>query len=114
MGRQINLFGSYFFEAGKNSEIQPSLLFRMSDQIMPQADIGLTYIYNQSLWTGLTFRTSGALIANIGLRYQNLWFGYSVDFTLQEIQRITYGTHELTVALRFGDISMRYRWLDRY
>jgi type IX secretion system PorP/SprF family membrane protein len=114
MSRQINIFGSYIFEAGRYNEFQPSFLFRMSTQLKPQADVGLTYIFKQSFWAGLNYRTSGAMIANLGVKYQNLWFGYSVDFTLQEIQRITYGTHELTVALRFGDNSRRYRWLDRY
>jgi type IX secretion system PorP/SprF family membrane protein len=114
MSRQLNLFGSYFLEAGHNSEFEPSFLFRMSGQFKPQADVGVTYIFNKAFWAGLTYRTSGAIIAMLGVKYQNLWFGYSVDFTLQEIQRITYGTHELTIALRFGDNSRRYRWLDRY
>lgn len=114
MSRHFNLFASYSFSTGPYSELEPSFLFRMSEQIKPQADIGLTYIHNQAFWSGLAFRTSGALIANIGVKYQNLWFGYSFDFTLQEIQRITYGTHELTLTLRFGDNSRRYRWLDRY
>jgi len=114
MGRQINIFGTYTFTSGPYVELQPSLLFRMSEQIIPQVDIGFTYILKQSFWAGLTYRTSGALIANVGFKYQNLWFGYSFDFTLQEIQKITYGTHELSVALRFGDSSRRYRWLDRY
>jgi len=114
MSRQVNIFGSYIFVAGRNTEFQPSFLFRMSTQLKPQADVGMTYIYKQSFWAGLNYRTSGALIANVGVKHQNLWFGYSVDFTLQEIQRITYGTHELTIAMRFGDNSRRYRWLDRY
>jgi hypothetical protein len=54
------------------------------------------------------------LIANVGVKYQNLFLGYAFDFTLQEIQRITYGTHEITLALKFGDNARRYRWLDRY
>jgi type IX secretion system PorP/SprF family membrane protein len=114
MSRHINIFGSYNIETSRYTELQPSFLFRMSEQIKPQADIGLTYIFKQTFWAGLTYRTSGAMIAIFGTRYENLWFGYSFDFTLQEIQRITYGTHELTVALRFGDGSRRYRWLDRY
>jgi len=114
MGRQINIFGAYIFTPSPYVELQPSLLFRMSEQIIPQADIGFTYILKQSFWAGLTYRTSGAIITNVGLRYENLWFGYSFDFTLQEIQKITYGTHELSLALRFGDNSRRYRWLDRY
>jgi type IX secretion system PorP/SprF family membrane protein len=114
MSRHYYIFGSYSFQPGIYTELQPSFLFRMSEQLKPLADVGLTYIYNQTLSAGLAFRTSGALIANIGVKYENLWFGYAFDFTLQEIQRVTYGTHELTVALRFGDSSRRYRWLDRY
>lgn len=114
MGRHINIFGTYTFTSGPYVELQPSILFRMSEQIIPQADVGLTFILKQSFWAGLAYRTSGALIANFGVKYENLWLGYSFDFTLQEIQKITYGTHELSIALRFGDNSRRYRWLDRY
>ncbi len=114
MGRQYYLFGSYDFSQGNNIIIQPSFLLKMSEQLRPQLDVGATYIYNQGFWAGLAYRTSGALIANIGVKYQNIFFGYAFDFTMQEIQRITYGTHELTVALKFGDNSRRYRWLDRY
>ena len=114
MSRQYNIFGSYNFAKGPYIELQPSFLFRMSEQLKPQADFGLTYIYNQAFWAGLAYRTSGAIIANIGVKYQKLFFGYAFDFTLQEIQQITYGTHEITIAVKFGDNARRYRWLDRY
>jgi type IX secretion system PorP/SprF family membrane protein len=114
MSRQYYLFGSYDFSQGINTIIQPSFLLKMSEQLKPQADLGATYIYNQGFWAGLAYRTSGALIANIGVKYLNIFFGYAYDYTLQEIQSITYGTHEITVALKFGDNSRRYRWLDRY
>jgi type IX secretion system PorP/SprF family membrane protein len=114
MSRQYYLFGSYNFARGPYMELQPSFLFRMSEQLKPQADIGLTYINNQAFWAGIAYRTSGALITNIGVKYQKMFFGYAVDFTLQEIQRITYGTHEITIALKFGDSARKYRWLDRY
>ena len=109
MSRQYYLFGSYDFSLSSNTIIQPSFLLKMSEQIKPQADIGATYIYNQGFWVGLAYRTSGALIANIGVKFQNMFFGYAYDYTLQEIQSITYGTHEITVALKFGDNSRRYR-----
>jgi type IX secretion system PorP/SprF family membrane protein len=114
MSRQYNIFASYNFSLSPYTELQPSFLFRMSEQFKPLADFGLTYMYRQSFWTGLAFRTSGALIASVGVKYQNLFIGYSFDFTLQEIQRITYGTHEISIALKFGDSARRYRWLDRY
>jgi type IX secretion system PorP/SprF family membrane protein len=114
MKRQYYLFGSYDLSSGAYNIIQPSFLLLMSEQFKPQADIGITYIMNQDFWAGLAFRTSGALIANVGVKYQNMFIGYAFDFTLQEIQRITYGTHEITFALKFGDNTRRYRWLDRY
>jgi type IX secretion system PorP/SprF family membrane protein len=114
MSREYYLFGSYDLSAGNNAVIQPALLFMMSEQFKPIGDIGLTYISNKAFWAGLAFRTSGALIANIGVQYHSLFIGYAVDFTLQEIQRITYGTHEITLAYKFGDSSRKFRWLDRY
>ncbi len=114
MNRHYYLFGSYYFKLTPMTELQPSMLLMMSDQFKPQADIGVNYLYNQGFWTGLAYRTSGAIIANVGVKYNNAFIGYAFDFTLQEIQRITYGTHEITVALKFGDSARRYRWLDRY
>ena len=114
LDRHYYLFGSYVFNLNSLVELEPSFLLAMSDQLKPQADIGVTYIYDQAFWAGLSFRTSGAVIANLGVKYQKIFFGYSFDFTLQEIQQITYGTHEITIALKFGDTARRYRWLDRY
>ena len=121
MDRHYYLFGSYNLKIGSLTDLEPSILFKTSEQLKPQADIGITYIYDQNIWTGLTYRTGSGVIANIRFRYipdhskwTALFFGYSVDFTLNEIQRVTYGTHELTVALKFGDSSRKYRWLDRY
>jgi len=112
--RHYYLFGSYFFELNPQMEIEPSALIMMSEEIRPQADIGITYIYNKSFWAGLSYRTSGALLANLGVKYQNVFIGYAFDFTFSEIQRVTYGTHEITMALKFGDNARKYRWLDRY
>ena len=112
--RHYYLFGSYDFGSGTSGQIEPSFIVKMSEQLKPQADIGVSYIYKQDLWTGLAFRTSGAIIANIGVKYQNMYIGYAFDFTLQEIQRVTYGTHEITLAFKLGDNTRKYRWLDRY
>jgi type IX secretion system PorP/SprF family membrane protein len=114
MSRQYYLLGSYDLSAGKNAILQPAFLLKMSEQFKPQADIGVTYIYNNDFWGGLAYRTSGALITTLGVKYQNIFIGYAFDFTLQAIQKVTYGTHEITFALKFGDNSRRYRWLDRY
>jgi type IX secretion system PorP/SprF family membrane protein len=114
MDRHYYFFGSYSLNAGRRTELQPSVLFMMSEQLKPMADIGVTYNYDQKVWAGISYRTSKAIIVNFGFSYSNLFMGYAIDFTLQEIQRVTYGTHELTLALKFGDSARKYRWLDRY
>jgi type IX secretion system PorP/SprF family membrane protein len=121
MDRHFYTFGSYHLLTTPGSEFEPAFLFKISEQLKPQADIGITYIYDQRLWAGLTYRTGGGLIANIRFRYipdhskwSALYFGYAFDFTLSEMQCVTYGTHELTIALKFGDSTRKYRWLDRY
>jgi type IX secretion system PorP/SprF family membrane protein len=112
--RHYYLFGSYDFSSGSYGLIEPSFIVNMSEQLKPMADIGVSYIYKQDLWAGLAYRTSGAVIANIGVKYQNIYIGYAFDFTLQEIQRVTYGTHEISLAFKLGDNTRKYRWLDRY
>jgi len=112
--RTYYLMGNYDFEIDGNSVLEPSLLLKMSGQLRPQADIGLTYVYDRKFWLGGTYRTGGAMIANVGVKKDQFFFGYSFDFTLQKIQRSTYGSHEFVVALKFGDTLRRFRWLDRY
>jgi type IX secretion system PorP/SprF family membrane protein len=114
MARHYYLFGSYSFEQSSLFELRPSFLIKMSEQLKPQVDVGLNYFYRQSFWTGLAYRTGGALIANVGIRHEKLYLGYAIDFTLQEIQKISYGTHEITLAIKYGDSARKYRWLDRY
>jgi len=114
MSRQYYLYGSYDFSMNNSVIIQPSFLMMTSEQLKPVADLGATYIYNSDFWAGLAFRTSGALVANVGVRYENIFIGYAYDYTMSQIQRATYGTHEITFAIKFGDNKRRYRWLDRY
>lgn len=112
--RTYYLFGNYDFEPDSKMLIQPSLFIRMSEQLIPQADMGVIFLYDNKIWVGATFRTGSAIIVNAGLRRDGLFFGYSFDFTLNSVQRSTYGSHEFIIAARFGDTLRKYRWLDRY
>jgi type IX secretion system PorP/SprF family membrane protein len=114
VSRTYYLFGSYGYITGSDIEIRPAALIRMSEQLKPQADIGVNITVSQSFWGGLTYRTNGAIIANMGIKYMKLHIGYALDFSLNDIQRITYGTHEINLAWKFGDSARKYRWLDRY
>ena len=112
--RHYTFFGTYDFSQGAYNFIQPSFLFIATEELQYMADVGVTYIFDNNLWLGVAYRTSKAVIANVVVRHNNMFFGYAFDFTLNDIQRVTYGTHELSFAMKFGDSSRKFRWLDRY
>lgn len=112
--RHYYFFGTYSIENGSSHELRPSFIVKMSEQLKPQADIGLTYLFKNSFWSGISWRTGSTFVANIGVRSGRLYLGYAIDYSTREIQRISNGTHEITIALKYGDSSRKYRWLDRY
>jgi len=121
LDRHFYLFGSYSFESGTKAELQPSILIKSSQQLRPQAEVGFTYCWAQALWGGLSYRTGtgGSVIANFRFRFvpsrvmlTTMYFGYSFDYTLNKIQNATYGSHEITLALKLGDRLKRFNWVD--
>ncbi|MBN1388618.1 MAG: type IX secretion system membrane protein PorP/SprF [Bacteroidales bacterium] len=112
--RHYYLFGSYTFTLDTRSELQPNFMFRMSEQFKPQIDIGIKYAFQEDFWAGLSYRSGNIIITSVGTRWNNLYFGYSFDYSFSEIQNYTYGSHELMVAIKVGSSVRRYRWLERY
>ena len=114
MMRHYYLFGSYTLPLTVETDLQPNLLIKMSEQFKPQVDLGVNYLLREDFWAGLSYRTGNIIIASIGARFDALYFGYSFDFSLSEIQSVTYGSHEIMIAMKLGSTARRYRWLDRY
>jgi len=123
LDRHFYLFANYNFEAGTKAELQPSVLLKMSEQMRPQATIGLSYCRDQAFWSGISYRTctGGSIISSIRFRFvpgrvmlTTMYVRYSFDYTLNRIQNGTYGSHEITMALKFGDRLKRFRWMDRF
>jgi len=49
----------------------------------------------------------------LGLKWDRFYFAYAVDFTLTDIRKQSKGTHELTLAVKFGESARRYRGSTR-
>ncbi|HCC71041.1 MAG TPA: hypothetical protein DEQ09_07825 [Bacteroidales bacterium] len=112
--RHYYLFGAYSFAMDTKSEVEPSFIFRVSEQLKPQIDIGVKYSFMEDFWGGLSYRTGNVIITNIGARWNNMYFGYAFDYSFSEIQNYTYGSHEIVIAVKLGSNARKYRWLDRY
>ena len=92
-----SLIRHYFFSTGYDYKInsqfnlKPSILFKSTDITPAQLDINLKGFYNNSLWAGLSYRHTDAIVYMLGFNYENYSIGYSFDHTLSEINLYSSG-----------------------
>jgi type IX secretion system PorP/SprF family membrane protein len=103
-----------FARSTSRFEWEPSLLMLFTEKPGFQGEITLKAYYDRQYWFGLSGRSTGDIIAMAGLKFNRYYFGYSYDYGFNGISRYTYGSHEISITVKFGDTARRYRWLDRY
>ena len=114
--------GHYFITGGVKIPLstdwvlEPSAFIKSSDMFFKAFQVDLTsrIYYKEDYWAGLSWRSNDALIMMLGLKYDRFYFAYAFDFTLTEIRKQSFGSHELTLAVKFGESARRYRWLNAY
>jgi len=123
-GNKRTELGHYFLSGGvkigfpgnPDWKLEPSALIKSSDMLFKSVQMDLTtrVYYQDSYWAGLSYRTSDAMVLMLGLKYDRFIFAYAFDFTLTDIRKQSFGSHELTLAVRFGDSARRYKWINSY
>jgi type IX secretion system PorP/SprF family membrane protein len=114
--------GNYFLTGGikvpltPDWVLEPSALFKASDMFFNSAQMDLTarIYYKDDYWAGISWRTNDAIVGMFGLKYDRFYFAYAFDFTLTDIRKASFGTHELSFAVKFGESARRYRWINAY
>jgi len=112
--RNYNLLAGYYYNINDVIAVEPSFLVKIPTSSKAQLDINARVYYKEDYWAGLSWRTNDALILLLGLKYDRFYFAYAFDFTLTDIRRQSAGTHELTVAIKFGESARRYRWINSF
>ena len=110
------LTGGIKFPLTPDWTLEPSAFLKASDMFFKSAQMDLTLrmYYKEDYWAGVSWRTGDAIIGMVGLKYDRFYFAYAVDFTLTDIRTQSYGTHELSLAVKFGESARRYRWINAY
>ncbi|MFC2152651.1 type IX secretion system membrane protein PorP/SprF [Bacteroidota bacterium] len=112
--RNYYIMTGYRYDMDNDFEIEPSILLKTTENFNLQADIAVKGYYKRDYWLGFSYRTGNAFITTVGIKIDKLYVGYAFDYSLSDIQRISYGSHEIMLGLKFGDNSRRYRWLNRF
>jgi type IX secretion system PorP/SprF family membrane protein len=110
------LTGGVKFPLTPDWTLEPSAFIKASDMFFKSVQMDLTarMYYREDYWAGISYRTNDALIAMLGLKYDRFYFAYAFDFTLTDIRKQSYGSHELSLAVKFGESARRYRWINAY
>jgi type IX secretion system PorP/SprF family membrane protein len=121
-GNRHSELGHYFLTGGVKIPIsadwvlEPSAFIKSSDMLFKAIQLDLTsrIYYKNDYWAGLSWRTNDALILLLGINYNRFYFAYAYDFTLTDIRKQSFGSHELTLAVKFGANARRYRWINAF
>jgi type IX secretion system PorP/SprF family membrane protein len=117
-----NEVGHFFLSGGANFPInkywtvKPSAFIKSSDMVFKSMQVDLTtrVFYKDNYWGGLSYRTRDALTMLLGMRYDKFYIANSFDFGLTDIRKRSGGSYEVSLAVKFGESSRRYRWLNAY
>jgi type IX secretion system PorP/SprF family membrane protein len=117
-----NELGNFFLTGGYKIPIssdwvfEPSAFIKASDMLLNSLQVDLTarVYYQEDYWAGISYRTNDAIVALMGVKYNRFYFAYAFDFTLTDIRSRSYGSHELSLAVKFGESARRYRWINAY
>lgn len=100
--RNYFLSSGYVFKISPRFKLKPNILVRTTNEWATQMDLNCTLLYEDLLWIGVSYRTKSALcfLAKINLTNQ-LSAGYAYDYTLDQLQNVTKGGHELMLTYNF-------------
>jgi type IX secretion system PorP/SprF family membrane protein len=112
--RNYNLMGGYRFMLQPDFTIEPGFQLKTTDQWFVQVDVGCRLYYKRNLWGGIAFRTGSTLVFTFGVKYDDFYFGYAYDYSFNGLQTYSYGTHELSISLKFKEYERKYHWMERF
>jgi type IX secretion system PorP/SprF family membrane protein len=114
----------YNYEIDKYYSVEPSVLIKTNEYLHSQIDLNVRGFYRDDYWLGLSYRTGGrrlestknggAIVFMGGVSVDMFHFAYAFDYTLNSLRKYSWGSHEINIAVHFGDNARRYRWLDRF
>lgn len=114
LDRNYNIIGGYRAQMSSAVSVEPSFQFKTTESMFFQVDAGARVYYRGQIWGGLAFRTGSAVIMTLGAKYNNLYFGYAYDFSLNSLQNYSYGSHELVISLKYAKYVRKYKWIERF
>ncbi len=101
--RHYFLHGGYIYQINREFKIEPSVLMKLIEIGIFQADINVLLTYQDMVSFGISYRTSDAVVFMIGYQNERFRIGYAFDLTLSDIRTQSYGSHEVFISYAFDN-----------
>lgn len=97
------LTAGYVFDLSSEIKLKPTALLKSTYGAPLELDLSLNALFREFIWAGLAYRTADAASLLIGVQINpNLRLGYSYDYTMNQIRKINYGSHEFCLGYDFS------------
>jgi len=104
ISRSINLLAGYKFEFSPKVSLQPSVMAKMQGPQM-QIDINAN-LHVSPMVFGISHRLKDSFVGIVGFNAtNNLFVGYSYDYTISKLGAATSGSHELVLSYTFPSLT---------
>lgn len=102
--RHYFLVGRYSHELNSSLAIEPNVVAKFAVNSPASFDIGARMKFSKSTWLGLQYRTSNAIVCQVGSTLvKNLYLSYSYEYATGRISTASNSTHELQIGFLFGN-----------
>jgi type IX secretion system PorP/SprF family membrane protein len=112
--RHFYLMGGYNFLASDKIVLEPTMLIKTTHEWTFQMDLTMNAYFVEDYWAGLSYRTPATVVLMGGVRVDKFYFGYAFDFSFNSIMYHSYGSHEILIAMKLGEGSRQFKWLQRH
>ena len=117
--RQYIVLGGYVFELNREWSLVPGAQVKVVERGVAQVDINAQIYYYDQFWGGFSYRSggggsNGGTSVMFGMRYEHYHFGYAFDYSLSNMQKYSYGSHELMATVTIGQVERFFRYRRRY
>lgn len=96
--------GGYRYQMNDLITLEPSVLIKFTKSNLLQVDASIKALLKNKFWLAGSYRTQDAATAMIGYQITpSIEAAYAYDFTLSTLREGSKGSHEITLAFRFGN-----------
>jgi type IX secretion system PorP/SprF family membrane protein len=104
--RHYIIKGAKSFMLSDRAELVPSVVFRYAYNSPVAYDLNLIYDLDHKYQFGLSYRNQNAIAALVNFKLFNMIsLGYSFDYTINNINYGTYGSHEIILGFNTCDLG---------